>query len=205
MTCVSQVDLGFAYAYSLCAIVTFFLSYWHTKVVAVEFQQYSYEHVHTGLIILLVSGNTNLNPHWIEEPSGNMRLCNEGGRGLKWLKSYHEVCIIIRQLHYLRQNEPNKRFNWHWKVKNCKCLSGGSTSLEIAKLLRYDHRTIKHFVAINQQGRKKRTEKKMRILTTWGELNLKLPGTHYPPVPQYSRTATCLEYPELQGVKYSET
>lgn len=98
-----------------------------------------------------------------------MRLCNEGGCGLKWLTSYHKVCIIIRQLHYLRQNGPNKRFNWHWKVKNCKCLSGRSSSLEIAKLLRHDHRTIEHFVAISQQGRKKRTEKKMLIFTTWGE------------------------------------
>uniref|UniRef100_A0A2D4HAN9 Uncharacterized protein n=1 Tax=Micrurus lemniscatus lemniscatus TaxID=129467 RepID=A0A2D4HAN9_MICLE len=37
------------------------------------------------------------------------------------------------------------------------------------------------------------------------ESNVKLPGIHYPPVLSYSRTATYLECPEVQGVQCSET
>ncbi len=70
------------------------------------------------------------------------------------------------------------------KSKTVKCLSGGSITLETAKLLRRDHHIIKRFVANSQQGPKKCTEKKRCILTamTLEELNVKLPGTHYPPV-----------------------
>ncbi|KAA8586919.1 hypothetical protein FQN60_000755, partial [Etheostoma spectabile] len=42
------------------------------------------------------------------------------------------------------------------KSKIVKCLSEGCSTLEVAKILRRDHRTIKRFVANSQQGRKKR-------------------------------------------------
>lgn len=51
------------------------------------------------------------------------------------------------------------------KSKIVKCLSEGCNSLEIAKILGRDHRTIKRFAANSQQGRKKRAEKGRRKLT----------------------------------------
>jgi len=46
------------------------------------------------------------------------------------------------------------------KSKIVKSLSEGCSTLEIAKILGRDHRTIKRFVAKPQQSRKKRVEKK---------------------------------------------
>lgn len=46
------------------------------------------------------------------------------------------------------------------KSKVVRCLAEGCSSLEIAKLLRSDHRTINSIIANSQQGRKKRGEKK---------------------------------------------
>jgi len=60
-----------------------------------------------------------------------------------------KVCIIIRLL-FFRQNGPKKS-------KLLKCLSEGCSTLEIAKILGRDHRTIKRFV---ENTRKKRVEKK---------------------------------------------
>jgi len=37
--------------------------------------------------------------------SDDVFLCNEGGEKTPYIK----VCIIIRQLHFLRQNEPKKK------------------------------------------------------------------------------------------------
>ena len=51
------------------------------------------------------------------------------------------------------------------KSKIVKRLSEGCSTLEIAKILGRDHRTIKRFVANSQQGRKKRISKKSRKLT----------------------------------------
>ena len=49
--------------------------------------------------------------------------------------------------------------------KIVKCLSDGCNTLEIAKLLRRNHRTIKRFVAYSWQGCKKHMEKKRRKVT----------------------------------------
>ncbi|CAJ0928030.1 unnamed protein product [Ranitomeya imitator] len=46
-----------------------------------------------------------------------------------------------------------------------RCLAEGCSSLEIAKLLKRDHRTIKRFMANSQQGRKKRVGQKRRKIT----------------------------------------
>lgn len=86
----------------------------------------------------------NLNANWISVLSGDVYLCNEGGCGLNWSTPYIKVYIIIRQLLYLRQNGPKKRFNRLWKVKNCKMQ--GCSTVEVAKLLMRDHQTIKRFV-----------------------------------------------------------
>lgn len=51
------------------------------------------------------------------------------------------------------------------KSKIVRCLAEGCSSLEIAKLLKRDHRTIKRFVTNSQQGRRKRVEKKRRKIT----------------------------------------
>lgn len=51
------------------------------------------------------------------------------------------------------------------KSKIEKSLSEGCSTLEIAKILGRDHRTIKRFVANCQQGCKKRVEKKAAKLT----------------------------------------
>ena len=51
------------------------------------------------------------------------------------------------------------------KSKIVRCLSEGCSSVEIAKLLKRDHRTIKRFLANSQQGRKKRVEKRRRKIT----------------------------------------
>lgn len=50
--------------------------------------------------------------------------------------------------------------------------------------------------------RKKQQNKLPKI---WEESNVKFPGTNYPPVLSYSRTATYLKCPEVQGVQCSET
>lgn len=51
------------------------------------------------------------------------------------------------------------------KSKIVRCLAEGCSSLEIAKLLKRDHRTIKRFMANSQQGRKKRVERKRHKIT----------------------------------------
>ena len=60
-----------------------------------------------------------------------MYLCNEGGCGLRRSSTpYIKMCIIIRQLLFLRHNGPKKRFNWLWKVKHFKSISEGCSTLE---------------------------------------------------------------------------
>ncbi|CAJ0916742.1 unnamed protein product [Ranitomeya imitator] len=51
------------------------------------------------------------------------------------------------------------------KSKIVRCLAAGCSSLEIAKLLKRDHRTIKRFMANSQQGRKKRVGQKRGKIT----------------------------------------
>jgi len=96
--------------------------------------------------------------------SGDVYLCNEGGCGRRRSTPYIKACIIIRQLLFLRQNGPKKRSDSE-KSKIVKRLSEGCSTLEIAKILGHDHRTIKCFVANSQQSHKKRVEKKRRKLT----------------------------------------
>ncbi len=43
--------------------------------------------------------------------SGEVFLCNEGRCGLRKSTRYIKVCINIRQLLFLRQNGPKKKFN----------------------------------------------------------------------------------------------
>lgn len=81
--------------------------------------------------------------------SSDVYLCYEGGCGLRRLTLYIKVSIIIRQLLFLRQNGPKERFS----TDSEKSLSEGSSTLEMAKILGTDHRTIKCFVANSQQGR----------------------------------------------------
>ena len=88
------------------------------------------------------------------------------------------MCILVKQLLFLRQNEPKKR-----------------------------SQNQERFVANSQQGGKKCDGKKGAnyLLKISEDLNVKLPGTHYPPLLTYSRTATYLEGPEVEGVQGSET
>ncbi|XP_069583295.1 D-beta-hydroxybutyrate dehydrogenase, mitochondrial-like isoform X2 [Ranitomeya imitator] len=51
------------------------------------------------------------------------------------------------------------------KSKIVRCLAEGCSSLEIAKLLNCNHRTIKRFMANSQQGRKKHVGQKRRKIT----------------------------------------
>lgn len=80
--------------------------------------------------------------------------------------------------------------------KIVKCLSGGSTTLEIAKLLRHDHCTIKCFVANSQQGRKKHKEKKRCILTAKDLRRFKWEAARNP----LSSSATVFQNCNLPGV-----
>lgn len=63
-----------------------------------------------------------------------MYLRNEWGCGLRRSTLYIKVCITFRQLLFLRQNGPKKRFKGLWKVKNCQVFQRDAALL---KLLRY--------------------------------------------------------------------
>ena len=82
--------------------------------------------------------------------SGDVYLCNEGGCGLRRSTPYIKVCIIIRQLLFLRENgQKNIFLNDSEKSKIVKKnLSEGCSTLEIAMLLGCGHRTIKVLLQI---------------------------------------------------------
>ncbi|CAJ0924595.1 unnamed protein product [Ranitomeya imitator] len=74
--------------------------------------------------------------------------------------NYQRMNLAFRQLPFLWQNGSEERFDGSEKSKIVRCLAEGCSSLEIAKLLRRDHRTIKRFMANSQQCRKKRVGQK---------------------------------------------
>ncbi|KAL7837224.1 hypothetical protein SRHO_G00269350 [Serrasalmus rhombeus] len=80
-----------------------------------------------------------------------------------------------------------------------KSLSEGCSTLEIAKILGRDHRTIKRFVANSQQGRKKRAEKKKRKITAKDLRRIKREATRNP----LSSTSVIFQNCNLAGVSRS--
>ena len=85
------------------------------------------------------------------------------------------------------------------KSKIVKSLSEGCSTLEIAKILGRDHRTIKRFVANTQKSRKKRVEKKPRKLTAKDLRRIKREATRNP----LSSSAVIFQNCNLPGVPRS--
>ena len=85
------------------------------------------------------------------------------------------------------------------RSKIVKSLSEGCSTLEIAKILGRDHRTIKRFVANSQQCRKKRGEKKRRKLTAKDLRRIKHKATRNP----LSSSAVIFQNCNLPGVPRS--
>ena len=85
------------------------------------------------------------------------------------------------------------------KSKMVKRFLEGRSTLEIAKILGRDHRTIKRFVANSQQGRKKRVEKKRRTLIAKDLRRIKREATRNP----FSSSAVIFQNCNLPGVSRS--
>ncbi|CAJ0951401.1 unnamed protein product [Ranitomeya imitator] len=77
------------------------------------------------------------------------------------------------------------------KSKIVRCLAEGGSSLEIAKLLKRDHRTIKRFMANSQQGRKKRVGQKRHKITAHELRKIKREAAKMPFVTSFAIFQSC--------------
>ena len=126
------------------------------------------------------------------------------------------MCTIIRQLFSLGKMGQKRDLTESEKPKITKSLSEGCNTLEIAKILGCDHRTIKRFVANSQQGRKKRVEKKRRKLTAKDLRRIKREATRNPlssssvifqncDLPGVPRSTRCSVLRDMAKVRKAET
>ncbi|CAJ0926263.1 unnamed protein product [Ranitomeya imitator] len=77
------------------------------------------------------------------------------------------------------------------KSKIVRCLAEGCSRLEIAKLLKCDHQTIKRFMANSQQGRKKCVGQKKRKITAYELRKIKLEAAKVPFATSFAIFQSC--------------
>ena len=101
------------------------------------------------------------------------------------------------------------------KSKIVRYLAEGCGTLEIAKSLKRDHRTIKLFIANSQQGRKKRVEKKRRKINAHDLQKIKCEASKQPfasssaifqscNIPGVSKSTRCAILRDIAKVRKAE-
>uniref|UniRef100_A0A3Q3LHN4 Tc1-like transposase DDE domain-containing protein n=1 Tax=Mastacembelus armatus TaxID=205130 RepID=A0A3Q3LHN4_9TELE len=126
-------------------------------------------------------------------------LCIEGGCGPRRPTPYIRCAQLLGSFFSSGKMGQKMDLTDSEKSKIIKNLSEGCSTLEIAKILGCDHRTIKHFVANPQKGHKKRVERKRCQLTAKDLRRLKCEGTRNP----LSSSAVLFQNCNLPGISRS--